>query len=218
VLPIDAGPKFNGIAGTATLGAFIPTTPGTTLPVTLAPGATQTYTALYTLSALDVDRAAAIVNGVTNFATATGKTPALVTATTDTTPTVNVTIAAGPRLQMTKSFALATSGGSPITPNTTPVNVGDVVTYTYKVKNIGNVPMTNVQFSDVHAGTTFTSAVSMLNETILPGDDGPLATATPSVPSSDATSSNGIWSTLQPGATVTFTWTHAVTQAEFDAG
>jgi uncharacterized repeat protein (TIGR01451 family) len=219
VLPVDAGPKFgpSNLAGTGTLGAFTPAGPITLAPSPAA-GSSQTYTALYTLSAVDVDRSAGIPNGVTNVATATGKTPGNVTAATNTTPTVNVTIPAGPKLQTTKSFTLATSGGVPITPNTTPVKVGDVVTYTYKVKNIGNVAMTGVTVSDLHVLTTYVSTVDMMNEKVLVGDDGPLSTATPAVASTDATINNGTWSVLQPGATVTFTWTHAVTQAEFDAG
>jgi hypothetical protein len=36
--------------------------------------------------------------------------------------------------------------------------------------------------------------------------------------SPDTTANDGIWSTLAPGATVTFTWAHTVTQAEIDHG
>jgi uncharacterized repeat protein (TIGR01451 family) len=218
VLPIDLGPKFNGVVGTGTLGAFTPVTPAT-LPVSLAPGASQDFTALYTMSAIDVDRAAGNTgaSAVTNVASGTGKTPAGVTATTNTTPTVTVIIPAGPKLQTVKTFTLATAGGVPIVPNTTPVKLGDVVTYTYKVTNTGNVPMTDVNISDLHVVLpAILSTVSMKNETL--GPDGPLATATPAVPSTDATAADGKWTTLQPGATVTFTWTHAVTQAEIDAG
>jgi uncharacterized repeat protein (TIGR01451 family) len=217
VLPVDGGPKFNGVIGTNALGAFTPVGPAT-LPVTLIPGTSQDFTALYTMSAIDVDRAAGNtgVNAVTNFATGTGLKPLGGAPTSTTSPTVTVIIPAGPKLQVVKTFTLATAGGVPITPNTTPVVVGNVVTYKFTVTNTGNVPMTNVSISDLHVATTILSTTSMLNETL--GPDGPLATATPAVPSVDGTANNGVWSTLQPGATVTFTWVHPVTQAEIDAG
>jgi uncharacterized repeat protein (TIGR01451 family) len=217
VLPTDVGPKFNGVAGTGTLGAFTPTG-AAVLPITLAPGASQQYTALYTLSAVDVDRAAGNtgVNAVTNVSGGTGTKPLGGTPTSTPSPTVTVIIPAGPSLQVVKTFTLATSGGTPITPNTTPVVAGNIVTYKYTVTNTGNVPMTDVKISDLHVASTILSTASMLNEALL--SDGPLATATPAVPSTDTTAADGKWTTLQPGATVVFTWTHPVTQAEIDAG
>jgi uncharacterized repeat protein (TIGR01451 family) len=217
VLPTDVGPKFNGVAGTGTLGAFTPTG-AAVLPITLAPGGSQQYTALYTMSAVDVDRAAGNtgVNAVTNVSGGTGTKPLGGTPTSTPSPTVTVIIPAGPSLLVAKTFTLATSGGVPITPNTTPVVVGNVVTYKYTVTNTGNVPMTDVKISDLHVASTILSTASMLNEALQ--SDGPLATATPAVPSTDTTAADGKWTTLQPGATVVFTWTHPVTQAEIDAG
>jgi len=43
---------------------------------------------------------------------------------------------------------------------------------------------------------------------------GPLGAAA----SPDTTAGDGIWSTLAPGAAVTLTWAHTVTQAEMDHG
>jgi uncharacterized repeat protein (TIGR01451 family) len=54
VAPVDTGPTFNNIAGTGTLGAFTPAS------ANLAPGASQVFTAVYTLSNLDAYRAAGI--------------------------------------------------------------------------------------------------------------------------------------------------------------
>jgi uncharacterized repeat protein (TIGR01451 family) len=208
VAPTDVGPKFNGLAGTGTLGPF---TGGTS---TLAPGQTSAlFFATYTMTAVDVDRGAGIPSGVTNTASATA-TPASGPLGTVTTGSASTTIAANPALTLVKSFSIADNVGG----TAGKADVGEVVTYTYKVKNVGNVAMTGIQISDLHVVTTVTSPVSMLNETILVGDDGPLAGASPAVPSTDAIPTNGIWSILQPGATVTFTWTHTVTQAEFDAG
>ena len=109
---------------------------------------------------------------------------------------------------MAKTFAIAdTVGGT-----TGKADVGEVVTYTFTVTNTGNVPMTGISVADVHVGVTI-PAGSVSGETLV--SDGPLA---PTTNSTDATANNGTWSVLQPGAVVKFTWTHTVTQAEFDAG
>ena len=110
-----------------------------------------------------------------------------------------------PNLSIVKSYATAT----------TPVVVGQTITYTYVISNIGNVPVTNVQVKDMHG----TPAVQIANgaggvtsETL--STLGPLGAGA----SPDATANNGIWSTLAPGASVTLTYTHTVTQAEIDHG
>ncbi len=61
VTPVDVGPTFDGIAGTGTLSAFTLTSTGGT---TLDPGEVATFEAVYTLSTLDVLRAADSTNGV----------------------------------------------------------------------------------------------------------------------------------------------------------
>ena len=208
VLPTDVGPTFNGTAGTLALGAFTPTTPAVVLPITLAPGAQQTYTAVYTLSALDAYRGAGSSPLVANSANATGKTPANVTVNSSTPATATAIIAPGPSLLIAKSSS---------TPG--PVAVGATVTYTYTVTNNGNVPITGVKISDTHEGAAITPQSVML-EQVAPlggaggGVPGPLGAGA----SSDTTAGDGIWTTLAPGATVIFKYTHTVTQTEFDAG
>ena len=112
---------------------------------------------------------------------------------------------ATPSLTITKTYATAPS----------PVLVGQTVTYTYTIANVGNVTMTNIQPKDMHGTPAVLVALGaggITNETLtIPGPLG--AGASP-----DATANNGIWSTLAPGATVTFTWAHIVTQAEIDHG
>jgi uncharacterized repeat protein (TIGR01451 family) len=203
VVPTDAGPKFNGTSGTGTLGSFSPAS------ATLAPGAQQIFTATYTLTELDVDRAAGISNGVVNTAGANGTTPAAVSYSIPTLnkATAQTTIPAGPKLLIVKSYSIADNG----TGTALKADLGEVVTYTYTVKNTGNVPMTNIAISDTHPGVTFAPG-DIKNEVIV--TDGPLA---PGTASADA-SNDGKWDTLQPGATIKFTWTHTVTQAEIDAG
>jgi large repetitive protein len=208
VLPTDTGPTFNGTPGTLSLAAFVPTTPSNTLPITLAPGAQQTYTAVYTLSALDAYRGAGSTPLVANSANATGKTPANVTVNSSTPATATAIIPPGASMTILKSSS---------TPG--PVAVGNIVTYTYTVTNNGNVPITGVKINDIHEGAAIAPQAAML-EQVAPlggaggGTPGPLGAGA----STDATAGDGIWTTLAPGATVIFKYTHTVTQTEFDAG
>jgi uncharacterized repeat protein (TIGR01451 family) len=208
VVPIDPKPKFgpSQVLGTGTFGGFVITAGS----ASLLPGQTVTYTNTYTLSQLDVDRAAGITvpaNAVNNSATATG-TPASGTLGVVPPGTATTTIPAGPLLSIVKTFVLADVGGG----TAAKADVGEIITYTYTVKNDGNVPITNVTISDTHEGAPVPAA-SITGDALV--SDGPLA---PGTTSTDATANNGIWSVLQPGATIKFTYTHTVTQAEFDAG
>ncbi len=66
VWPLDPGPTFNGRPGGSILTSFQPSA------VTLAPGSSQAFTAIYTLSQGDIDNAAGIKDAVSNSATAQG--------------------------------------------------------------------------------------------------------------------------------------------------
>jgi uncharacterized repeat protein (TIGR01451 family) len=204
VAPTDVGPTFNSIAGTGTLSAFASTPAG---PITLAPGATQVFTATYTLTALDTYRGAGIAGGVSNTASATGKTPANVTVTPITPSTATTTIAAGPKLAVTKTKVLDDTNGTVATK----AEVGEYIDYTYTVANTGNVAVSNISITDLHEGANL-AAGTVKNETLTtPGPmSGSVDTTTPV--------NNGIWTTIQAGATVTFTYHHLVTQAEVDGG
>jgi hypothetical protein len=112
---------------------------------------------------------------------------------------------ATPQLVISKTYSTAP----------TPVVVGQTVTYTYVISNTGNVTMSNVQVKDMHgtpAVQIANGAGGITNETL--STPGPLGAGA----SPDATVNNGIWTTLAPGASVTFTYTHTVTQAEIDHG
>jgi len=89
------------------------------------------------------------------------------------------------------------------------VPAGTTVTYTYRVTNNGNQTITNIDLSDSHGGTD--SLPDPDSETVVPADD-----IAPTGDSSDITANDGIWSSLAPGDTVTFTADYIVTQEDID--
>jgi uncharacterized repeat protein (TIGR01451 family) len=200
VAPTDPGPTFNGFAGTGSLGAFSPAG-----PITLAPGVTQNFTATYTLTALDTYHAASLTGAVSNTASATGKKPDGTSITPLLSSTATTTIPAGPKLTVTKVAVLDDTNGTVALK----AEAGEFIDYTYTVYNAGNVPMTNIKINDTHEAVLL-PAGTVANEVLtIPG---------PIAGSVDSTANDGIWTTLQPGATIRFTYHHLVTQAEVDAG
>lgn len=201
VTPVDSGPTFGGSAGTGTMGTFSLTSG--TLP--LLPGASATFQANYTLSALDVYRAAGTTNAVSNTATATGNPPTG-PAVSSPPDTADTTIPAGPELTIVKAASLDDTNGSVAGQ----AEEGETITYTYTITNTGNVALTGVSVSDTHEGVALLPSV-FTGESL--STEGPLGTPA----STDATANDGVWDTLQPGAVITITYVHIVTQPEFDA-
>ena len=99
----------------------------------LGSGASTTCTATYTLTQADLDAGLA-----TNTATATGKAPSGSTVTSAPS-TANVTLAPAPQLTLTKS---ATTTPAILTA------AGQSVTYSFLVKNTGNVTITGLAIAD----------------------------------------------------------------------
>jgi uncharacterized repeat protein (TIGR01451 family) len=206
VTPVDAGPLFGTaqVAGTGSMSGFTLTS-GTT---TLLPGQAAEFDATYTLSTLDVYRSAGIIvpaNAVNNSSTGTGLPP-IGPAIVSPAGTATTTIAAGPLLTVSKAGVLDDTNGSVALQ----AEVGETITYTYTVVNTGNVAITGIVINDTHE----LALVPQASFTEGGLSDGPLA---PGTISSDA-AVNGSWDTLQPGATITFTYVHTVTQAEVDGG
>ncbi len=114
---------------------------------TLAPGATTTCTATYTVTQADVDS-----GHVANSATVTGTPPAGVTPPTATDST-DTPIAAGPSISLDK-VAGTPSGNT----------AGSTIAYTFVVTNTGNVTLTSVNVADAKVG-----AVSCPVTTLAPG-------------------------------------------------
>ncbi len=204
VAPLDPGPKFNGTAGTNALSAFTPVS-----VASLGVGVSQTFTATYILSATDVKNAVGISAGVSNTATATGKNGAA--TITSAASTATTTIPAVPSLTINKVFVLADKLGG----TAAKADLNEIITYTYIISNNGNVPITNVSVNDMHG----TPAV------LVPLGSGGISTETLTTPgplgaaaSTDAVANDGVWSLLAPGAAVTYTWAHTVTQIEVNNG
>jgi len=197
--------------------------------MSLVPGSSQDFTATYTVTQADIDAGTDITNTATANATPAGGT--YTPSTDDETVTVE-----GP----TPSTTLVKTAS-----DTTDVEVGDVITYTYAVTNTGNVSLSDVSISDVHSGTGTLSTITPASATLAPGASQDF-TATYTVTQADidagtditntatanATPAGGTFhsgtgtlsaitpssATLAPGASQDFTATYEVTQADIDAG
>ncbi|WPR73990.1 gliding motility-associated C-terminal domain-containing protein [Algoriphagus sp. NG3] len=96
----------------------------------LVPGESQVFTTTYTLTQQDVDN-----TNLVNTATATGVTPD--GEVVEDTDNARIFVIGAPAIEITKS-------ASPLTFD----EVGDVITYTLRVTNIGNETLTDVTISD----------------------------------------------------------------------
>jgi uncharacterized repeat protein (TIGR01451 family) len=157
----------------AGLSNIVVTWPGTA--GTLAPDATATATATYVVKQSDVD-----AGSVKNTATATAKTPAGATVTGTSGERTVTTVAATPQLTTLKQVA-SVSGTR---------NTGDVITYTFRVTNSGNVTVTNIVITDPLSGL---SAITV-------------------------TGGTGTVASLAPGQYVDATATYTIKQSDVNAG
>lgn len=216
---LNAADQFSLTAvGTGAPGAKTTTGAGAAITST-AQSFTGTAAAAYTLDEAMKAGSSSSITAYLKTVVCTNANPVGTSVSGLTTVPINFTAQAGdaiscivtnngtatPMLTITKTYAAAPS----------PVVVGQTVTYTYVISNTGNVTMTNIQPKDMHGSpATLVSlgAGGITSETLT--TPGPLGAGA----SPDTTANDGIWSTLAPGATVTFTWAHTVTQAEIDHG
>jgi uncharacterized repeat protein (TIGR01451 family) len=115
---------------------------------TLAPGASTTCAASYTTTQADVDR-----GSVSNTGTATATPPS----------GANVTSSSSVTVPATRSPAISVVKSASITRFTSP---GQAVTYSYVVRNTGNVTLTSVGVTDSMPGL---SVISCPTTTLAPG-------------------------------------------------
>jgi uncharacterized repeat protein (TIGR01451 family) len=95
---------------------------------------------------------------------------------------------------------------------TGPLTLGEVITYTYVVKNTGNWALTNVNVADVHGGSgvpPVPGSEALVTDVAPLGDTSDPAITTPSA-------ADGNWNTLGPGDTVRFSATYTMTQTDVD--
>ncbi len=208
VWPTPTLPTFDGKPGTGEPPTIRFDTENSTTPdpKTLEPGQTAYFYIVYFLTELDILRGARRPEGMQHHAEGTG----------DGNPPGDVSVVAyqlppDPHLLTTARVDLDERNGRI---GDGAAAVGDVLTYTYFVENVGNVPIRDIVVSDIHEEadphrSTVTSTAAMRNERLL--RDGPLAAE---APSSDAVK-NGSWDVLEPGGVVVFTMIRTVTELEY---
>jgi uncharacterized repeat protein (TIGR01451 family) len=141
---------------------------------------------------------------ITNSVTATGTAPGGATVTGSGTATVTVQTAA-PAVTIVKT-AILVDGGTGVAGKG---DAGETINYTYKVKNAGNVTLTNVSINDVSDGLNPSGLV--FAAPVVSSD------AAPSGDSTNANAAKTKWDTLAPGDEVTFASSYVIAQADINA-
>lgn len=214
----ETNPTFNGVAGT---GSYVTTEDagaGTGTAAILAPGETVIFDVVYTLTDADAFNgaaAAAPATSVVNVADADSDDFDMSVDSPGENASATTGIIPVPSLSIVKDFSFTTD----------PINVGladvnDVIEYTYVVTNTGNVPISSVFISDDHENgdpgqATFDSSTGTLGT--LPGEWQLAVDTAATFGSNSDTGTDGTYDTIGVGGAVQFTYTHTVTQAEFDA-
>ncbi len=150
------------------------------------PGETWTYTATYDVTQINMDDAGDISNTATFSAT-------FFTASNSNTVTTAITPA--PSISVTT-----------LADDITDVPAGQVVIYTYTVTNDGNQTVSAISLADVANGS---------GGNPVPGNEAIINDVAPLLDSTDA-AVNGVWDSLAPGDSVTFTAPYTVTQSDID--
>jgi uncharacterized repeat protein (TIGR01451 family) len=189
----------NGSAAAGTLGDS--TTASTTKWDKLGPADVITFTGTYTVVAGDIASAgggtgtgasgSAEPDGfLDDKATTTanyinGVTTTAVTASDKKSIQLNI----APGLQVTK-----------VASKTTNAAAGDVITYTYTVKNTGNTPITTINLADTHNGVAGALVPAFVSFNV----------------GNTSTHTGNTINSLSPGDSATYTATYTVTQTDVD--
>jgi large repetitive protein len=161
----------------------------------LLPGGFVTCQATYTVTQADLN-----AGSVTNIASVESTQVPLPTIPGAAQDTATVTGTRTPGLTVAKVPSV-----------TGTVGAGDVITYTYTVANTGNVTLTAITPDDQHTSAGGTAALTI-------GGDALVTDAGPAAGDTTDGGPDGVWDTLGPGDSVSFTSTYTVTQADVDAG
>ena len=214
-----AADQFSLVA-TGTGAPAAVTTTGTVAAITSAPlSFTGTTNSAYTLNEAMAAGSGSLITAYSKTIACSNANPVGTNVASINTLPIAFTAKGGDAISCT-----ITNNGTP-TPNLvlakgftaapTPVVLGQVITYSYAVSNTGNVPMQNVKINDLHgvpAVVVPTGGAGITAETLTAA--GPLGAGA----SPDSAANDGIWTTLAPGATVTFTYSYTVTQTDIDNG
>ena len=163
---------------------------------TIDPPEIWVYTATYVTTQADFDATGSFTNAISYD---TVQTAPLVSNT------VTTNITRTPSLMITKSWAFAVAGDDIDGDGRADLN--DKITYTYAVKNTGNVTTSGITINDTHLGA---GTPPVPDDEFLSIDVAPTGTST------DAIASNSIWSILAPGDTVSFRGTYIATQTDIN--
>lgn len=183
---------LTAIAVADPLGTTVcPSTSSSTI-TSLAPGASENCTLSYTVPQSVLDNNGGGDGDIDNTATAsTTYNSAPVSANGSTA----VAITLNPRLTVVK---LASTPG--------PVSLNQVITYSFRVTNSGNVTLADVTVDDTHFG---------YGTPPVPGNEAVFNDVSPLLDSSDG-GTDASWDSLAPGDTVVFTGTYTVVQPDID--
>ncbi|MFK5980548.1 MAG: hypothetical protein QM488_16860 [Rhizobiaceae bacterium] len=176
---------------------------GSDLITAIAPGGSEICAVSYTVTTTDFALAGANDGGsadgdIDNVAGVSGTAGSANVSDYDI---FSVALVINPQLQITKLANL----NDEMTGNGLG-EVGETITYTFTVENIGNVPIANVRVNDTHAGS---------GPVLIPDGETLMTDKLPRLDSTDS-GNNGIWESIGPGDIVTFTATYTITQTDVD--
>lgn len=185
----------------------------TSSPVSFAALAGSAYTLTETMAA---GSPSALTKYLTSVACANSNTLGTNVSSLTTIP-VSVTPAQGDGIScvITNRPVIATVTLDKTSSSAGPFAVGQVVVYGYTITNTGNVSIGNITVADMHGSPALPIPLGsggITGESLVVA--GPLGAGA----SPDSTPNDGVWTTLAPGATVHFTYSHTVSQAEVNHG